>query len=141
MTSETLAAAPPQASSQDTSATNARPIAPSTLEVDAQGGWFVEPMGRTVELRRTRVMRRVVAALVQRWVENRGEPIPTDELFKIGWAAENISPASAHSRVYMAMCRLRGLGLSGIVVNMGAGYMIEPSIDVRIHGTPAAQPS
>ena len=104
----------------------------ASIEVDSEGRWFKDPWGRTVLLDRTRVMRRILRALVRRAVDAPGEPMTTHELFREGWLNENVRQTSAQSRVYMALSRLRAFGLAGVLVRSGAGYLIAREVSVHV---------
>src|SRR5512140_3644770 len=109
------------------------PLPPyATLEVDADGEWFKDPWGKVVHLGRTRVTRRIVATLVRRHVDAPGQPITTEELFRAAWPDENVRYTSMQSRVFMALSRLRALGLAGIIVHTGVGYLIPQQVQVHI---------
>jgi hypothetical protein len=96
------------------------------IEFDPNGRWFIDRLGRRVNLTRTRVTQRLVKALVARWQKSPGAPIPTREIFDIGWDSANIRHTSAQSRVYMAMSRLRALGLGKVLTYGRTGYFLEP---------------
>jgi len=109
------------------------PLPPyATLEVDSEGRWFKDPWGKSVFLGRTRVMRRLVATLVRRHTDAPGQPITTAELFRAAWPDENVRHQSAQSRVFMALSRLRALGMAGIIVHTGVGYLIPENVDVQV---------
>lgn len=109
------------------------PLPPyAVLEVDSAGRWFKDPWGKSVFLGRTRVMRRLVATLVRRRMEAPGQPMTTAELFRSAWPDESVRPSSAQSRVFMALSRLRALGMAGIIVHTGAGYLIPENVDVQV---------
>jgi hypothetical protein len=98
----------------------------AAIEFDPNGRWFIDRFGRRVSLARTRVSHRLVAALVARWQKSPGAAIPTDEIFDIGWDSANIRHESAQSRVYMAMSRLRALGLGKVLAHAPSGYFLAP---------------
>jgi hypothetical protein len=111
------------------------PTAPqAAIEIDAGGRWFKDRSGRLVLLDRTRVMRRLVAALVRRYVEARGEAMTTEELFRAAWPNDDVpvAHASAQSRVYMTLSRLRAFGLAGVIVRAHDGYRISPDVTLDV---------
>lgn len=79
----------------------------SGTEVAADGSWFQVRGEARVDLRRRRVLRRVLAALVRR----RAEPITHEELLAEGWPGERPTAASGRARVHVAVADLRRLGL------------------------------
>jgi hypothetical protein len=109
------------------------PLPPyATIEVESEGRWFKDPWGKTVFLGRTRIMRRLLATLVRRRMEAPGQPISTTELFHQAWPDHHIPHHSAQGRVFMALSRLRTLGMAGILVHAGGGYLIPENVDVTV---------
>jgi hypothetical protein len=108
------------------------PLAAPVLEVAPGARWFREPTGRVVYLGNTRVMRRLLAALVARHREAPGSPMTTGEIFRAAWPSESVSVASAQARVYMTISRLRSFGLAGILVHRGDGYLLAPHVTVHV---------
>jgi predicted ATPase/Tfp pilus assembly protein PilF len=74
--------------------------------VARDGAGFETPSGERVDLGRRRVLRRVLAALA-----NAPEALTLSEVLEAGWPGEVLVPASAASRVHVAISSLRRMGL------------------------------
>ncbi|MDP1921138.1 MAG: hypothetical protein Q8L14_33160 [Myxococcales bacterium] len=87
----------------------------------------LSPDGRTVRFDDTHIdfsrrgpLRRVLLALARAFEE--GRRLSSDELRNAGWPGERMLPSSASARVYMAVRRLRALGLENTIVTHDDGY-------------------
>lgn len=121
----------------------ALPTAAKPIEIDLDGRWFKDKTGRLVLLDRTRVMRRLVAALVRRYVEAPGEIMTTADLFRAAWPSDDILPshASIQGRVYMTLSRLRAFGLGEIIARARGGYRIAPDALLEVKSGSIAPPA
>ncbi len=102
-----------------------------TLEVDALWCWFIAPGGERVDISRRRAVRRVFAALVRHRLDEPGASLTVDDLVAAGWPDETLLAESAANRVYVAIATLRSLGLRGILVNDGEGYLLRSNVLVH----------
>jgi len=87
--------------------------------------------GRELDFGRRGPLRRILVELVRRRLgppENRRLALP--ELLAAGWPHEKMRATSGAARVYMAVRRLRSLGLERIVCTSDEGYFLEPRADV-----------
>lgn len=87
----------------------------------------LSPDGRTVRFDDTHIdfsrrgpLRRVLLALARAFEQ--GRRLSSDDVREAGWPGERMLPSSAAARVYMAVRRLRALGLSKIIVTHDDGY-------------------
>jgi DNA-binding winged helix-turn-helix (wHTH) protein len=72
----------------------------------------------------------LLSALV---VESRSlEPTPlsTAQLIELAWPDERIADAAAANRLYVAINALRRLGLRGVLIRRGAGYLLDPQVPI-----------
>lgn len=106
--------------------------APKALLVHASGAWFTTLAGARVDCSRRPLHRRLLAALARRRLEAPGEPISSQELLEIAWPGERILPRAARNRLYVALSRLRTLGLEDVLQSAGAGYLLDPAVPVRL---------
>ena len=85
-------------------------------------------VGQVVSLRRRAPMRRILTALVRLAQRDERAELTVWEAFEAGWPGERVAPEVASHRVYVAMSRLRGLGLGELVQTTGDGYRwaVEP---------------
>ena len=68
-------------------------------------------------------------------------PLSVDALVVAGWPGERILSAAGAERVYAAIATLRRLGLRGLLVQHGEGYLIRADCPIATHdraGYPAA---
>jgi hypothetical protein len=54
------------------------------------------------------------------------------ELIESGWPGELMLHDSAVARVYTTVNRLRALGLDSVLLTRDDGYLLDPSVDVKI---------
>lgn len=102
------------------------------LRVGAETRWFEWEEGTRVSLTRRRILRRVLAVLLEHRQSSPGIALSADELFSAVWPDESISPDSASKRVYTAIWDLRKMGLSTALMHNGAGYLLDPSLPVVV---------
>jgi pSer/pThr/pTyr-binding forkhead associated (FHA) protein len=112
----------------------AEPIPPSerpSLVVSDDARWFRRDEGDIVNLGRRGALRLLLAELVARRIDAPGTALSVEQMFAAGWPGETIAFTSAQARVYTSVQRLRALGLEGLLVTRGDGYLLEPAADVR----------
>lgn len=92
--------------------------------------------GRTVRLdslsldfARRGPLRRVLLALVE--AHRAGRSLTASEVQEAGWPGERLLPHSATARVYMAIRRLRALGLEPVLRTTDAGYHLTREVEVH----------
>ena len=100
--------------------------------------------GQSFGLRGREALRRVLEALV-RARRASGCACSVATLFAAAWPADADTSAPLRAqRVYAALSRLRRLGLQGVIVRSGEGYVIDASWRVELGGamtrTPAVMP-
>jgi hypothetical protein len=97
-----------------------------TLAIDGQARAIVlagGSAGRTmIDLSRRASLRRILSALAERHA--RGEGLTHAEVREAGWPGEKMGAESASARVYMAIRRLRALGLDEAIVTTADGYAL-----------------
>ncbi|MCC7539107.1 MAG: hypothetical protein IT379_22990 [Deltaproteobacteria bacterium] len=99
----------------------------------ARDGSFLDPLGAPrASLRRRHALRSILALLVERRVHAPGEPTSVDELVAAGWPGERMTPASARTRLYVAVRSLRELGLRDVLVTSRGGYLLHPAVEVTL---------
>jgi predicted ATPase len=105
--------------------------APAPLLVAADARSFTLA-GRTVDLSRRGALRRVLAALLRARHERPGEALDVHAVLLAGWPGERMHPDSGAARVYMAIRRLRSLGLESAIQTRDDGYLLDPAFPVRL---------
>jgi len=61
-----------------------------------------------------------------------GQALGVQQLFERGWAGEHVLAEAASMRVYVSLMALRKLGLRGVLLRRGGGYLLDPAVDVRV---------
>lgn len=87
--------------------------------------------GERIDLSRRVVLARVLGALVRAHGEEDGRLLAVEELFTAGWPGERALPDAAANRVYVAVSRLRKLGLGDALVGSRKGYRLSPALVVK----------
>ena len=106
--------------------------ATAPLIVSDDGTWFRLPSGEVHKLRGRPVTGRLLRVLALRALEAPGTPVSAASLIDAGWPGEKILPKAAHNRLYVAMSRLRQLGLGELLENDGDGYFLRREVSVRV---------
>ena len=106
--------------------------APSPTLTVARDGARLEIEGRAVDLARRGALRRLAVALARERLERPGSPLDVPRMLAAGWPGERMRPESGAARVYMAVRRLRGLGLGPWLQTRDDGYRLDPTLDVRL---------
>lgn len=83
--------------------------------------------GRALNFERRGPLRRVLLALAQ----HQGRPLTASALREAGWPGERMGPDSASARVYMAIRRLRELGLESVLLTTEQGYQLSAQLELR----------
>lgn len=106
---------------------------PTAVLAIARGGHrFVTPDGRAIELGRRGPARRVLAELAARRVDGEARSVGVEELFEVAWPGEKIQAPYRANRVYVVIADLRKLGLEGMLLNDGEGYLLDPATPVVV---------
>ena len=85
----------------------------------------------TVDLRRRGPLRRLLAALARERIDGADRALDVPAMLAAGWPGERMRAASGAARVYMAVRRLRGLGLERVLVTDEVGYRLDPGVPTR----------
>ncbi len=101
-----------------------------TLELGPDIEWARPPGRPRIDLRRRRVLRRVLSRLVELRLEAPGKVITVEEALAAGWPGEVLGRDAAANRVRVAIATLRKLGLKDVVLTRGDCYFLDPAIAV-----------
>lgn len=104
----------------------------SPWSVARDGGWFQAPAGDRVELGAETAAGKILAALALAYLAKPDEGLPTTELMRVGWPTERLIESSGKNRVWVALARLRQLGLREILVKKASGYMLRAPAEISI---------
>jgi hypothetical protein len=104
--------------------------APARLRL-ARDGRALELDGEQFDLSRRGPLRRILLALVEARLRAPGAALSTAEVQEAGWPGERMRPESAAARVYMAIRRLRVLGLQRGLRTCDVGYVLDTRLAVE----------
>jgi hypothetical protein len=102
-----------------------QPAAARTLALATDAAWVAGEDGTRHRLGRG--MRRIVAALVAHHERAPGTPMAMWNLFEAGWPGEQPAFEVGANRVYVALTRLRAMGLRDIIERFEDGYRLAPN--------------
>jgi hypothetical protein len=100
--------------------------------IASDGSWFTDRAGTRVELDRRPNLRSIVAALVAHRRDAPDEPLAAEALLAAGWPGERLARDSGRNRVRVAVSTLRTMGLRELIVTRDDGYLLDPTIAIRI---------
>lgn len=107
------------------------PSAHDALRVWPAASAFALPGGDPVRLPDASPLRGILSALIDLRIESPGEGLSIDAVIGAGWPEERIGAEAALNRAHVALTTLRKKGLRALIVRMGGGYAISPSVPVR----------
>ena len=64
--------------------------------------------------------------------ETPGEPVLPEVLLDAGWPGERMRADAATKRLHTAIWTLRTMGLEGLLLTQGEGYLLDPRTDLRL---------
>lgn len=89
--------------------------------------------GDAVSLARRKAVRGVFRALVEARLSRPGVPVAVEALVAAGWPGERMVFGAGPERVYAAIATLRRMGLRGLIVQQGDGYLLPADRPVLRH--------
>jgi predicted ATPase len=99
----------------------------------AQGASFSAPSGGAVELAARAPLARIVDALVRHRLEHPGDLLAKEPLVRAAWPDEARLPMGpGANRLKVAVSTLRRMGLEPLIVSKRGGYMLDPTVPVRV---------
>ena len=101
------------------------------LDVDRRGLSFSVDGAPPVDLSRRRALPLLLAHLAAHHRAGASHGLGWTALVEAGWPGEKIQADAAWSRVRTSIRTLRKLGLEGLLVTIGSGYLIDPECEVR----------
>jgi tetratricopeptide (TPR) repeat protein len=104
------------------------------LRYSLQERWFAVDGGPPVPLRRHPMLWATLSTLIDRHEARPGEPVGIPELLALVWPDERLRLRTSRSRVYVAVSKLRKLGLDPFIEKDDAGYHLRPDIRIRPDG-------
>ncbi len=101
------------------------------LVIAAEARWFRPPGGDWQDLNRHQLLRRLLVVLVEHRHVAAGRGVSLQALQRAAWPGERIRPDAAANRLYVAISKLRRLGLRAHLLRQDDGYLLEPSLRVQ----------
>ena len=92
--------------------------------------FFVSPTLGRVELGRRKILRLLVAALLEARLDPDAAPLTQSALLRAGWPGQRAESASARNRLHVSLSTLRKLGLDPLLRGDSAGYFLDPGIAI-----------
>ncbi|MDB4933047.1 MAG: uncharacterized protein JWP87_19 [Labilithrix sp.] len=96
----------------------------------SRDGRTLELGSRRIDLSRRGPLRRILIALVERRLSDAGAALTVADMLVVGWPGEKMRAESGAARVYMAIRRLRVLGLEPVLRTSDEGYALDPDVVV-----------
>jgi hypothetical protein len=106
-------------------------VVPHRLTLASTGAWFAVDGGAPVSFGRRRLLSRLLLTLVEAREQLPGVPVAATRLQAEGWPGERVDAAVAANRLYVAIARLRGLGLGELIQSHDQGYLLRPSVAIQ----------
>jgi predicted ATPase len=100
------------------------------LSIEDDGRRVVLPDGRAIDLSRRKNVRLVLLALARARRDAPGAPVLPPTLLEAGWPGERMRADAATKRLHTAIWTLRSVGLEGLLVTEGEGYLLDPRTDL-----------
>jgi len=101
------------------------------LVVGDEAAWLRAPDGSVLDLSRRQTLRQIVQRLLRQRTEAPGIGLSLEDLREAGWPGEQMAPASAKNRVYVAVATLRKQGLGELLVRGDDGYRLDETVPLR----------
>jgi len=100
------------------------------LEVGSEAQWFRAPGGERQPLDKYNAARRILDELTRARLSRPGDGVSGEQLFAAGWPGVQIKPRSANNRLYVALAKLRKMGLKLLILRSASGYLLDPDTPV-----------
>jgi hypothetical protein len=99
-----------------------------SLLVASDQSWLRGPNVRRSPLSSKKVLRRILAALVERRLHAASTPLSAAELVQRGWPNERLAARAAGNRLQVALAELRKRGLGRVLARDTGGYLLDPKV-------------
>jgi DNA-binding SARP family transcriptional activator len=104
----------------------------AVVVIHREGRWMKLPDGKFVDMKAHRALSNIVLALAAERIAVPNAAVPAERLVQSGWPGESILPKAARNRLSVALSTLRKLGLADAIIKTEKGYMLNPSITLRV---------
>jgi hypothetical protein len=103
-----------------------------SLLVASDQSWLRGPSARRSPLSSKKVLRRILAALVERRLHAASTPLSAAELVQRGWPNERLAARAAGNRLQVALAELRKRGLARVLARDAGGYLLDPKVGLFV---------
>jgi hypothetical protein len=94
--------------------------------------WLRAPQRERIDLGSKKVLRRMLAAFVDRRLRNATSPLSAAELIRLGWPDQRLTRSAAANRLQVALSQLRRAGLTRALLRRADGYLLHPDLAVLV---------
>lgn len=105
------------------------PVGP-VITVGPELGWVQIADQPRISFRRGQLARRLLGALVEAHDSSPGVPLPSKALLDAGWPGDRSKPEALDNRLWVALSRIRSMGLHSMLERVEGGYRLAPSVQV-----------
>lgn len=108
------------------------PAGRQRVEIARSGAWVRTSGAGQADLHGRPLLQRLVAALVCAHQSGSTRAMDVDSLFAAGWPGDQTRGRARTNRVYVALTKLRKLGLANALLRTPGGYSLDPDAGVEI---------
>ncbi len=101
------------------------------LIVGPEARWFRGPRGQWHDLTKRTALRLILLHLTEMRRAMAGTGVSVGALQRAGWPDEKMTAEAGSNRVYVALNKLRKLGLDGVLIRSEAGYLLHPDVTIE----------
>lgn len=102
------------------------------LCVASDNTWLRAPQRERVELGNKKILRRILAALVDRRLSSEAAPLSAANIIRLGWPDQRLTRSAAANRLQVALSQLRRAGLEHALQRRADGYLLDPELGVLV---------
>ena len=108
------------------------PVREAAIALAPDGRWFQIAGYAPHDLTRRRALRLILLKLVEHHRDARGAAVSLDELIDAGWPGEKMVGDTGSSRAYVALSKLRKMGLRDLLKTRDDGYLLDPEAVIEM---------
>ncbi|MBK9072191.1 MAG: ATP-binding protein [Myxococcales bacterium] len=105
---------------------------PAQLVIAADAAWFARSGWPRVDMRRRRLLRRLLQTLVHQRLSDPAKPVTTRAMLEAAWPGEMIADQYLTNRLYVAISTMRDLGLGERLETVEGGYRLYYGKELQI---------
>lgn len=105
---------------------------PAQLVIAADAAWFARSGWPRVDMRRRRLLRRLLQILVHQRLSDPAKPVTTRQMLEAAWPGEMIADQYLTNRLYVAISTMRDLGMGDRLETVEGGYRLYYGKELQI---------